>query len=179
MMLTFTEIKLKSAGREMEFVRQHVSAEYLTNKQGPCPTCGGKTKYRLMPNKPAGTFYCNDHGQGDFIDNVSHCTGMDARETLKALKDFLGIEQMHSADRKALRERSLKAQENQRIEIAAKNELLRQDSYILDCIFNLETAIKQRSAAGKTERSAEEKIQAARVLGCLEENYPELFKERP
>lgn len=38
---------------------------FLKNKQGPCPACGGKDRFRFDNKKGRGTFYCNQCGAGD------------------------------------------------------------------------------------------------------------------
>src|SRR3546814_8107148 len=42
-----------------------ISPSYLTGKQTPCPTCGGKDRFRFDNKDGRGTYYCNKYGPGD------------------------------------------------------------------------------------------------------------------
>lgn len=42
-----------------------INSEYLKNKHGPCPMCGGKDRFRWDNKEGKGTFICNQCGAGD------------------------------------------------------------------------------------------------------------------
>lgn len=42
-----------------------VNPRFLSGKQGPCPICGGKDRYRFDNKEGRGTWYCNRCGAGD------------------------------------------------------------------------------------------------------------------
>jgi putative DNA primase/helicase len=42
-----------------------IGAEYLVNRHGPCPACGGTDRYRFDNKGGRGGFYCNGCGAGD------------------------------------------------------------------------------------------------------------------
>src|SRR3546814_9555329 len=44
-----------------------ISPSYLTGKQTPCPTCGGKDRFRFDNKDGRGTYYCNKCGPGDGV----------------------------------------------------------------------------------------------------------------
>src|SRR6516165_9202823 len=61
-----------------------VDTRFLTNKQGPCPMCGGRTRFRFDDKNGDGTYYCNQCG-ADFgillirkLRNWDHKTACDA-----------------------------------------------------------------------------------------------------
>lgn len=65
-----------------------VSSKYLTGKQGPCPKCGGKDRFRFDDKDGRGTFYCNQCGAGDGVTLVMLVTGKvfrDAAETIRQI----------------------------------------------------------------------------------------------
>jgi putative DNA primase/helicase len=52
-------------GRWREILPQlGIDTRFLTNKQGPCPMCGGKTRFRFDDKNGDGTYYCNKCGAG-------------------------------------------------------------------------------------------------------------------
>jgi putative DNA primase/helicase len=42
-----------------------IDAQYLVNRHGPCPACGGKDRFRFDNKGDRGGFYCNGCGAGD------------------------------------------------------------------------------------------------------------------
>jgi putative DNA primase/helicase len=55
----------RARGRWREILPQlGVETRFLTNRQGPCPMCGGKTRFRFDDKGGEGTFYCNKCGAG-------------------------------------------------------------------------------------------------------------------
>lgn len=42
-----------------------IDAKHLENRQGPCPICGGKDRFRFDDKEGDGTWYCNACGAGD------------------------------------------------------------------------------------------------------------------
>ena len=44
-----------------------VAASFLRNRQGPCPVCGGKGRFRFDDREGDGWFYCNQCGPGPGI----------------------------------------------------------------------------------------------------------------
>jgi putative DNA primase/helicase len=54
-----------ATGRWREILpRLGVDARFLTNRQGPCPICSGKTRFRFDDKNGEGTYYCNRCGAG-------------------------------------------------------------------------------------------------------------------
>lgn len=48
-----------------------IDAKYLTATQGPCPMCGGNTRFRFDNKNREGTWYCNKCGAGNGITLVA------------------------------------------------------------------------------------------------------------
>src|SRR3546814_11614498 len=57
-----------------------ISPSYLTGKQTPCPTCGGKDRFRFDNKDGRGTYYCNKCGPGDGVQLVMMKTGWRSEE---------------------------------------------------------------------------------------------------
>lgn len=50
----------RARGRWREILpRLGIETRFLSNKQGPCPFCGGKTRFRFDDKEGNGTWYCN------------------------------------------------------------------------------------------------------------------------
>ncbi len=55
----------RARGRWTEILpRLGIDRTFLVNKQGPCPVCGGKDRFRFDNKNGEGTFYCNQCGPG-------------------------------------------------------------------------------------------------------------------
>ena len=67
-----------------------VEARYLSNKQGPCPMCGGKTRFRFDDRDGRGTWICNHCGAGDGADLAMKVTGRDFRDLAERVDELLG-----------------------------------------------------------------------------------------
>lgn len=67
-----------------------VSSKYLTGRQGPCPACGGKDRFRFDNKDGDGTWYCNSCGPGDGLGLLKLNFGWDFREAARAVDQFLG-----------------------------------------------------------------------------------------
>lgn len=69
-----------------------VSSEYLVNRHGPCPGCGGKDRFRFDDKDGRGTFYCGGGGDptsGDGYDLLSHVNGWDKKQTFIEVQRYL------------------------------------------------------------------------------------------
>ena len=67
-----------------------IDTRFLTRKQGPCPMCEGKDRFRFDDKGGEGTFYCNGCGAGDGVRLVELRNGWDFTEAAKAIKAVLG-----------------------------------------------------------------------------------------
>ncbi|KQT17708.1 P4 alpha zinc-binding domain protein [Methylobacterium sp. Leaf399] len=67
-----------------------VDPRYLSGKQGPCPMCGGKTRFRFDDREGRGTWICNHCGAGDGADLAMKTTGCDFRVLAERIDALLG-----------------------------------------------------------------------------------------
>ncbi|MGE8126032.1 DUF7146 domain-containing protein [Methylobacterium sp. NPDC080182] len=67
-----------------------VDRRYLTAKQGPCPICGGKTRFRFDDKEGRGTWICNHCGAGDGADLAMKVTGISFRDLAERLDPIIG-----------------------------------------------------------------------------------------
>lgn len=54
-----------------------IDRKFLLNKNGPCPMCGGKDRFRFDNDKGNGTYFCNGCGAGDGLQLVMAFKGWD------------------------------------------------------------------------------------------------------
>lgn len=54
-----------------------IRSEFLTGKNGPCPFCGGKDRWRFTNKDGSGTWICNQCGAGSGIELVKRALNMD------------------------------------------------------------------------------------------------------
>lgn len=72
-----------------------IPAEYLTNKHGPCPGCGGKDRFRFDDREGRGGFVCGGGGDtltGDGFDLLQHVHGWSRQEAFRAVSEYLGMQ---------------------------------------------------------------------------------------
>lgn len=86
----------RALGRWPDIFRQlGVPERLLTCRQGPCPWCGGKTRFRFgRPEDPEygqrGGWYCNRCGHGFGIDFILKWCKLDMREALSLVDGLIG-----------------------------------------------------------------------------------------
>jgi len=68
-----------------------VPSTVLTNRQGPCPLCGGKDRFRFDDREGEGRFYCNACGPGDGFDLVQKLHRCSFREALAQVRSVAGV----------------------------------------------------------------------------------------
>lgn len=73
-----------------------VGAEYLTNRHGPCPGCGGRDRFRFDDRDGRGTFICGGGGgdpiAGDGFALIEHIEGRDFMSAVDLVASVYGIE---------------------------------------------------------------------------------------
>jgi putative DNA primase/helicase len=65
-----------------------VGRDFLQNKHGPCPMCGGKDRYRFDDKNGRGTFYCRC-GPGDGFDLLMRLNKWTFPETASRVEEFI------------------------------------------------------------------------------------------
>lgn len=66
-----------------------VPKEFLQNKHGPCPFCGGTNRFRF-DDKGFGRWICNQCGAGDGIEYVKRFFGVEFREAATMIEKVVG-----------------------------------------------------------------------------------------
>jgi putative DNA primase/helicase len=83
-----------------------IDQRYLTGKQGPCPICGGRDRFRWDNKRGDGTFFCNRCGAGQGVKLAMLFTGIsDFKEIATKIEAVLG-----EAPREQAREERSEAQ---------------------------------------------------------------------
>ena len=75
-----------------------IDAKYLRNRNGPCPGCGGRDRFRFDDKNALGTFFCNGGGDrvaGDGFGLLKHVFECDFPTAAKMVEDALGISSMN------------------------------------------------------------------------------------
>lgn len=68
-----------------------VDSRFLSGrKNGPCPICGGKTRFRFDDLEGRGTWICNHCGAGNGIDLAMKVLGIDFKELAERIAPLIG-----------------------------------------------------------------------------------------
>lgn len=67
-----------------------VEENFLRNKHGECPMCGGNDRYRWDDKDGSGSYYCNQCGPGTGMDLLMNVTGMDFKAAAKGVDEIVG-----------------------------------------------------------------------------------------
>lgn len=66
-----------------------IPAEYLTRRNGPCPMCDGKDRWRYTDHDQAGRWWCNQCGTGDGFELLQQFHGWDFKTAAKEVEKML------------------------------------------------------------------------------------------
>jgi putative DNA primase/helicase len=67
-----------------------IDRRFLTGKHGPCPTCGGKDRFRFDNKKGRGDYFCSQCGPGDGVKLLMNVKGWDFREAAQHVEEIIG-----------------------------------------------------------------------------------------
>src|SRR5258707_3591149 len=67
-----------------------ISEKFLKRKNGPCPLCGGKDRWRFTDIGGKGTWYCNNCHGGNGIALVMKFKGLPFQEAAQCIERVLG-----------------------------------------------------------------------------------------
>lgn len=147
-------------------------------KHSPCQGCGGVDRFRIDADYDnTGRWICGGGGNtqsGDGIGLLMHVNDWTFIEALKAVADQLGFSQMCTVDRAKLKADAERARSKMAREALQRTHQANNDSYLMDCVFNLESAVKERQGQRALEYSSLELICAARLYGAIEQSYPQV-----
>jgi putative DNA primase/helicase len=83
----------RARGRWREILpRLGIETQYLTNKHGRCPICGGKDRYRFDDRDGDGTYFCNQCGAGSGIILLRKFHGWDFKTACDEIDKLIGTE---------------------------------------------------------------------------------------
>lgn len=77
-------------GRWLDILSAYISPEFLRNKHGKCPLCGGKDRFRYDDKKGNGDYFCSGCGAGSGIHLLSQHQGCSYSEAWKLVEKVLG-----------------------------------------------------------------------------------------
>jgi len=66
-----------------------IAESFLTGKNGPCPMCGGKDRWRFMDTGGSGSWICNHCGHGGGVELVKQFLGLEFREAALRIEALL------------------------------------------------------------------------------------------
>jgi putative DNA primase/helicase len=67
-----------------------ISAKFLNRKNGPCPMCGGKDRWRFTDIDGKGTWWCNSCYGGNGVALVMKFTGLPFQEAARRIERVIG-----------------------------------------------------------------------------------------
>ena len=67
-----------------------ISEKFLKRKNGPCPMCGGKDRWRFTDIDGKGTWFCNQCYGGSGVDLVMKFTGLPFHAAARRIERALG-----------------------------------------------------------------------------------------
>ncbi len=106
-------------------------------KHGPCPTCGGKDRFRLDNKGGRGTWICNQCGAGDGLTLVGLVTGKPIKEAAELIAPLVGLSAggLDAAERERIhqQQRAKAEQEGRLVEQKRKKAARRAAAIMADC----------------------------------------------
>ena len=84
-------LRERTRGRWRGILAAHgIDPRYLTGKNGPCPMCGGKDRWRFTDFNSDGYWICNQCGHGTGTDLLLRCTGLPFKEVARRIEAVRG-----------------------------------------------------------------------------------------
>lgn len=94
------DVKRAAQGRWLEILANvaGISNDFLTDREGPCPKCGGSTRFRFTNMQGNGSVFCSHcaRGLGDGIDAVGWMLDIGARDSIQRVGEYLGLRNSRS-----------------------------------------------------------------------------------
>ncbi len=69
-----------------------IGRQFLVNKHGPCPLCGGRDRYRFDDREGTGSYYCNQCGAGSGLILVRKKNGWNHAEACQEVDKIIGTD---------------------------------------------------------------------------------------
>jgi len=88
----FPDVREQATGKWTGILQSlGVPDEFLKNKHGPCPFCGGKDRYRYDNKDGRGTYYCAQCGSGDGWSLLMNFRGWEFGPAAREVRQVLGL----------------------------------------------------------------------------------------
>jgi putative DNA primase/helicase len=71
-----------------------IDPKFLTGKNGPCPMCGGRDRWKWDNKEGRGTFFCSHCGAGDGFNLVMLRNGLDFKAAVERIRPLVGLSQV-------------------------------------------------------------------------------------
>lgn len=86
-----SDLSMRAKGRWRSILQAlGVSADYLSGKHGPCPSCAGTDRFRFDDKDGRGTFFCSQCGAGDGFALLQRVNGYDFPAAARAVEGIVG-----------------------------------------------------------------------------------------
>jgi putative DNA primase/helicase len=72
-------------------VKLGINKQYLKKREGPCPICGGKERFRFTNKKKCGDWFCNHCRGGNGFTLIKKYTGMADHDVLEEIRRISGL----------------------------------------------------------------------------------------
>jgi putative DNA primase/helicase len=82
-----------------------ISRDFLQNRHGPCPCCGGKDRWRFDDLDGDGTYYCNQCGPGNGLSLIQKFKDWTFAEACAEIDKIVGLETRRPFTRRYVRPR--------------------------------------------------------------------------
>jgi len=84
-------LSTKARGRWHQIMPElGIDARFLKKKNGPCPMCGGKDRWRFSDLGGNGTWWCNRCGGGGGVALAMQFTGLPFKEVARRIEHIIG-----------------------------------------------------------------------------------------
>jgi len=89
--IDWSDVRRRAEG-QWKFILQTlgVAEDFLRDKHGPCPMCGGRDRFRFDDKLGAGTWICNHDGAGDGIKLVMLTRNVRFGDAVKMVSEVIG-----------------------------------------------------------------------------------------
>ncbi|TXH76474.1 MAG: hypothetical protein E6Q85_03925 [Thiothrix sp.] len=181
--LDFGAVRMAARGR-WEFIHRAFGISLQTTphrKHTPCPACGGKDRFRVLPEySETGRWFCSGGGNqqtGDGFALLNHAFNWDTYQQFAAVADLLGIASPDAETRQALRHQAAQYEAMMQAKVRRKDERRRLDTDLIDALRVFEVAFEFRQRIQQAVKPQfvdvmPEELQAAKVLArCVVESY--------
>ena len=82
----------RARGRWLQILPKFgIPSEFLINKHGPCPLCGGRDRFRFDDKDGSGSYYCHQCGAGVGLILLRKKNGWDHITACQEVDEFLGV----------------------------------------------------------------------------------------